>query len=54
MRLGYRDIIDLSNVAEPIKERIIAIESSSGISEDERDERVGLINKAMSLSVTHM
>lgn len=55
MRVGYRDPIDLSNIAEPIKNRILAIENSGhGVSEEDKKERTDLIENAARLSVTHM
>lgn len=52
LRLGYRDPIDLANVATPIRDRIVGIEANGG--EGDVVERLKLIDAAMGRAVTHM
>ena len=50
--LGYRDIVDLTNIAQPIFEAIKSLERSSDDAQVE--ERIASIQAAMNQSVTHM
>ena len=50
--LGYRDVVDLTNIAQPIFEAIKSLERSSDDSQAE--ERISSIQDAMKQSVTHM
>jgi KUP system potassium uptake protein len=52
LRLGYRDPIDLSKIATPIRDAIISIERRS--SPSDAPERIKLIDEAMSRAVTHI
>lgn len=52
LRVGYRDPIDLSTIAEPIRNRIVELERRSG--DDDIERRVSLIDNAMAHAVTHM
>lgn len=54
IRLGYRDPINLADIARPIRDRIVAIESCGGEEVEEIRERIRMIDNAMELSVTHM
>lgn len=52
LRLGYRDPIDLRDVAGPIKDRIIAIERTGEV--EGVEERVRLIESCQARAVTHI
>ena len=50
--IGYRDVVDLTNIAQPIFEAIKSLERSSG--DPQVEDRIALIQQAMNQSVTHM
>lgn len=50
-RIGYRDVIDLSGIAFPIRERIASIEGS--VSGTGAAARIDIVDEAMSSAVTH-
>ncbi|GAA5888418.1 hypothetical protein JCM5296_000623 [Sporobolomyces johnsonii] len=52
MRFGYRDAKDLSNVAVPLRERIVALEARSN--PEGLEARVQKIDAAIDTSVTHI
>ncbi|KAM0793786.1 hypothetical protein ACM66B_001203 [Microbotryomycetes sp. NB124-2] len=52
LRLGYRDKVDLSNIAKPIRDRIVAIETRIG--GDELDQKIAAMDEAIATSVTHI
>lgn len=52
MRLGYRDAIDLRNVAKPIRDRIVALEGRAG--PQAASDKAAIIDAVMENSVTHM
>lgn len=52
LRVGYRDEIDLSAIPQPIRHRIIDLESHSGLPDVAR--KIALIDNAMAHAVTHM
>lgn len=52
LRLGYRDPIDLSSIALPIRNRIVELERHFG--EGDVARKISLIDNAMEHAVTHM
>lgn len=57
LRLGYRDPIDLSNVAAPLRARIAAIEGldvEEGEAGEEARKRMEIVDRAIQNSVTHI
>ncbi|KAM0748500.1 potassium transporter [Meredithblackwellia eburnea MCA 4105] len=52
LRLGYRDPVDLSNVAAPLRERLVALEARAG--PVEAAKKAAIIDAAIANSVTHI
>ncbi|KAK4050374.1 hypothetical protein OIV83_003443 [Microbotryomycetes sp. JL201] len=52
LRLGYRDKIDLSNIAQPIRDRIVAIETRIGGAD--LNQKIATMDEAIATSVTHI
>ncbi|BGO93261.1 hypothetical protein NBRC10512_000086 [Rhodotorula toruloides] len=51
---GYRDKIDLSDVARPLRDRIVALESRSVEGRGALEEKVAKIDEALNGAVTHI
>lgn len=54
MSFGYRDKLDLSTIAPPLRDRIVALESRAQQDVDELKEKVRKIDEALAGAVTHM
>ncbi|GAA5838703.1 hypothetical protein JCM9279_003833 [Rhodotorula babjevae] len=51
---GYRDKLDLSTIAPPLRDRIVALESRAQQDVDELKEKVRKIDEALAGAVTHI
>ncbi|GAA5928143.1 hypothetical protein JCM3775_002829 [Rhodotorula graminis] len=51
---GYRDKLDLSTIAPPLRDRIVALESRAQQNADELKEKVRKIDEALAGAVTHI
>lgn len=51
---GYRDKLDLSDIAPPLRNRIVALESRAQQDADELKEKIRKIDEALRGAVTHM
>jgi KUP system potassium uptake protein len=54
LRLGYRDPIDLRNVAMPIRNAIVAIERTGGEEPESIQKRIEAIDESMKRAITHI
>ncbi|GAA6004079.1 hypothetical protein JCM10207_002415 [Rhodosporidiobolus poonsookiae] len=51
---GYRDEIDLSSVAGPLRNRIVALEMRAAAGEEDLRDRIETVDRAVKGSVTHI
>ncbi|GAA5828507.1 hypothetical protein JCM11251_000823 [Rhodosporidiobolus azoricus] len=54
LSFGYRDQLDLSSLAKPLRDRIVALETRSAATKDALKEVVAKIDAAVSGAVTHI